>query len=409
MREEDIIQQIADIFAEYGALADAAAGFIDDGAAIQVLQNKYGASLLSVTTDMVVEYVDFRVDMSPVESAGHRAIAQNISDLAAMGVEPIGFVWALAIPKSWQPHAPRRGNLHTQEQNEHASALLWRFVEGAASMAGEAQCPIYGGDLSSTTGPFVCSVTAFGRVVTPKALTRRGAQVGDAVYIGRPLGASAMGLQILLRDFPVESTTSNGTNLKINMNAEQFRAYLNDKTASEIRAIQKHLWYRPQLELSQRICKKATACLDVSDGFYQDAQKLCKASRVGIVLHADWQKMMDPCLQGLSDDTQKKQQQDIQQNIKNMLCGGEDYALLFTMPASRKVETNTEIEIYTGIYIGDVVEEMGIWIRQDEENDGQKDAHKNAQKNGHLVDFASYLAEHFSIHIKNTEGFQHFS
>ncbi len=119
--------------------------------------------------------------------------------------------------------------------------------------------------------------------------------------------------------------------------------------------------------------------------------------------------MMDPCLQDLSDDTQKKQQQDIQQNIKNMLCGGEDYALLFTMPASHQVETNTETEIYTGIYIGDVVEEMGIWIRQDEENDGQKDAHKNAQKNGHLVDFASYLAEHFSIHIKNTEGFQHFS
>lgn len=254
-----------------GCLGDT---FADDGAALPAPPDGFERV---VTADVVVEHVHFSFALSPPASAGYRAILQNVSDLAAMAATPVGFVWTLAIPAR-----------HIDD--EGLSATLLQFLEGAAAAARQDHLKLYGGDLSSTKGPLTCSVTAFGDAPAARPL-RGGASAGDRIFVGRTLGASAAGLRQLL-----ESPSHRPPEGPLLCAHERPLA---------------------QVALGHAVGKLATALMDVSDGLSLDLHRMLAASGVGARLRPDWQRCVSPGA-----------------TAADALFGGEDYALLMTLPSS---------------------------------------------------------------------------
>ena len=276
--EEQLIGHVRAAFARHDVLGHA---LVDDAAALPPVQ---AGAVRVVTTDVAVEGVDFRRGLYPLSFAGCRAIAQNLSDLAASGAVPTGFVWSLTIPQSW------------------SLVDVMGFVEGAALTAGTFHCPLLGGDLSSTPGAFSCAVTAFGDVQGAPHL-RTGARPGDAIYVSGALGASAAGLRLL---------QSHGQNLQT---SAAFGNWLKSLDGESRRAVETHLEPTPQLELGTALVQVATAAMDVSDGLLLDLNRLTRASGVAADLDA-----LESALDPVATQTEA-------------LMGGEDFALLWTAPA----------------------------------------------------------------------------
>lgn len=268
--EESLIDAIRALF----FLAPGALELHDDAALLPHVPGRQRV----ITTDVVVEGVDFDRALCPALYAGTRAMLQNLSDLGAMGASPLGFVWSLAIPPSW------------------SEAEVLDFARGAAVPAKLARCALYGGDLSRTNGPLVCSITAVGDV-DGAPLLRAGARPGDDVWLSAPLGASAAGLRRLRRaDAPREPAA--------------FRAWLAALPELEARAVRAHL--HPVLPDGARLVGHANACIDVSDGLALDAHRLAHASRARLELD-----LLDAAV-------------DPSATREDALSGGEDWALLFT-------------------------------------------------------------------------------
>ena len=146
----------------------------DDAAVLRIPGN------LVVTTDALVEGVDF-LGWAPWHSAGHKALAVNLSDLAAMGAEPVGYLNALCLPRTFS------------DEN------LEDLARGMAGLG----VGCVGGDFSRIDGPVVITITALGTVGPGQALTRRGARAGDGVYVSGMVGAAAAGLKVLMDAQPV--------------------------------------------------------------------------------------------------------------------------------------------------------------------------------------------------------------
>lgn len=272
--ESTLIERIRAIFAAHGVR-----GEDEDGDAWRL------ESLLAshVTTDMVVEGVDFDRALYPVRFAGHRALAQNLSDLYAVDAEPVAFVWSLAIPRSW------------------SADDVAAFAEGAARLAAAASCPLLGGDVSSTRSPgdpLVCSISAFGR--TPGVpLKRSGARPGQSVWSTKKLGASAAGLRVLQRDRPgdVEAVFAG------------WRHRLQDTEKATVLA---HIEPSPFHTL-ESLADHAVASIDISDGLVKDVGRLARAAGVRIDLD-----VQDAVAVGATVD--------------DALYGGEDWAVVFCVP-----------------------------------------------------------------------------
>lgn len=302
MREADVVAAIRDAFARAGALGDP----LDDDAATLPAQ-AHGAVRI-VTTDAAVQGVDFDDALYPLRFAGVRAIAQNVSDVVAMGARPVAFVWALATPKEWA-----------------VDGRLQAFVEGAAAEARRARMPLLGGDLSSTTGPFVASVTAFGDV-RGTAVRRGGARPGDGVYVARPLGASAAGLRALL------AARAGG----------RFDAWLARQDGLARAAIAAHLDPRPPVEAGPLLAGRATSCIDVSDGLAIDLARVCAASGVGAVLDA------------LDDGVHPAASRD------DALSGGEDFVPLFTTSDEKLLDAIEAVCGERPVRVGRIVAGAGV-------------------------------------------------
>jgi thiamine-monophosphate kinase len=250
--------------------ADVTLGVGDDAA---LLRLPAGSELVAAI-DTLVAGVHFPPD-SPPDSIGHRALAVNLSDLAAMGARPAWALLALTLP---QPE----------------EAWLGEFAAGLADLARAHKVALVGGD--TTRGPLCITVQLLGHVPPGEALTRGGGRAGDVVFVSGTCGDAAAGLAIEQGqlDGPAES-----------------RAYLRER----------FLFPTPRVALGERLRGLASACIDVSDGLLADAGKLAAASQAGAELAWSDVPLSDPLRAMLGEERAREL----------ALTGGDDYELCFAV------------------------------------------------------------------------------
>jgi thiamine-monophosphate kinase len=190
------------------------------------------------TVDALVAGVHFFADDPPAAIA-KKALRVNLSDLAAKGAEPLGFLLALALPEDW------------------TNDWLEAFAQGLGEDAGAFSCPLVGGDTVKTPGALTIAITALGRV-KGRFVPRTGAKVGDGVFVSGTIGDAALGLR--LRKDPAIAARLTAPS----------RDFL----------LERYLLPRPRLELAPRLREGASAAMDVSDGLLGDLAKLTRASKV---------------------------------------------------------------------------------------------------------------------------------
>lgn len=255
-------------------------GVGDDAA---VVRPRAGTELL-VTTDVLVEGIDFDLRVSPCDRLGEKALAVNLSDIAAMGGRPVAFFVALSLPA--------RARVRDAE-------ALYRGLGRAARRYGVV---LAGGDVSAAPC-WSIAVTVIGEVARGRALTRAGARPGDLVCVTGTLGDSAAGLD-LLRRVPRALSRSHARWL-----------------------IDRHQQPTPRLETGARLARHrlATAAIDVSDGLAADVRRLCDASRVGVEVDAAALPLSKALLAYATASRRKA--------TDYAAGGGEDFELLVTVPS----------------------------------------------------------------------------
>ncbi len=235
----------------------------------------------AVSTDTLVESVHFLPSVDPA-ALGHKALAVNLSDLAACGAEPRCFFLALALPKVDE-------------------AVLEAFSGGMFALADAHRCVLAGGDTTRSAQGVVITVTVMGRVPRGQALLRSGAQPGDDVWVSGMLGDAAFGLALRQGGAPVPA----------------------DARA----AVERLERPQPQIGLGVALRGVATAAIDVSDGLLGDLGHILERSAVGA--RVEWNRVP-------RSDALRRQAEADQRRFA--LAGGDDYELLFTAPAGRRGE-----------------------------------------------------------------------
>ncbi len=242
------------------------------------------------TADALVETVHFRRDWSSAADIGWKALAANVSDLGAMGAEPLAALVTVALP----PH----------------TELKWldAFYVGLGECAAAYGCPVVGGDTVRAPFHVALSVTALGTVPEGQAVHRRGARVGDCVCVTGVLGDSGGGLALLEKGV-------------VRRPPGHHRAVLG--------------WHRrpqPPVAAGAALARAGvvTAMMDLSDGLASDVQHLCRESRVGIRVQAERLP--------ISDAARRTAGELGVEPTHWALHGGEDYQMLFTVPAARMSE-----------------------------------------------------------------------
>jgi thiamine-monophosphate kinase len=253
-------------------------GIGDDGA---VTRMAGAAADLVLVTDTLVAGVHFPPD-TPAAALGHRALAVNLSDIAAMGAAPAWALLALTLPTA----DPR---------------WLDDFAGGFAALAGEHDVALIGGD--TTSGPtLTITVTLIGQAQRDIVLTRQGAAPGDAVCVTGTIGDAAAGLALLQKPGAADTGI--------------------DRAAADWLE-QRFLYPTPRVTAGQALAGQVRAAIDISDGLLGDAHKLATASHVDITLEASALPCSPALLAWTGDRTQAEQV---------ALSGGDDYELLFTLP-----------------------------------------------------------------------------
>jgi len=242
-----------------------------------LLEGAPAGQAMAVTTDMLVCGRHFLPSVDP-ESLGHKALAVNLSDLAAMGATPNSFTLALALP-------------------EVDEAWLERFARGLLNLAREADCELVGGD--TTRGPLNVCITAIGRVAATIALRRDCARPGDELWVSGELGAAAFAVREAAAGRPLPT---------------------------EHPAQRRLDWPQPQLALGRALPGLARAAIDLSDGLAGDVGHLIERSGVGVRI--DW--LAVPLAACLTDEPEAER-------MRLALSGGDDYELLFSAPVEARV------------------------------------------------------------------------
>jgi thiamine-monophosphate kinase len=222
---------IARIFAPFAG--PAGLGLRDDAA---LLKPPPGDDLV-LTTDALVAGVHFFAD-DPPDAIARKALRVNLSDLAAKGARPLGFLLTLALPRDWRED------------------WLKAFAAGLASDASTYDCPLAGGDTVATPGPLTLSIVAFGAVPPGRMALRSGVKRGDRLYVTGTIGDAAIGLGI---------RAGKGPGLQ-----QAEREYL----------LARYLTPQPRVALAKAMSVYAHAGMDVSDGFVGDLTKMLKVSGV---------------------------------------------------------------------------------------------------------------------------------
>ena len=229
---------------------------------------RLGDQTVLITVDQVADGVHVDLATAPIEKVGRKAITRNLSDVAAMAAKPIGAVVAASLPRDF-------GEARTNELFDAMRATAEHYA-----------CPLVGGDISIWDGALLLTVTVFAEPNGIEPVTRRGAKVGDSIFVTGELGGSLQG---------------------------------------------HHLDFEPRIDLARRLAGIAATrphcMIDLSDGLARDLVHLCDAADVTARVDADRLPLRDATLPW-----------------RRALCDGEDYELCFTIDAQRAADIPGEIE-----------------------------------------------------------------
>ena len=241
---------------------------------------------LAVSSDMLVEGRHFLSSVNPAH-LGHKALAVNLSDLAACGAQPLAFTLALSLPRA-------------------DAAWLAPFAQGLLALADAHACPLVGGD--TTQGPLTICITVLGQVPPRQALLRSGARVGDDLYVSGSLGDARLAL-------------------------EAFRGTLELPGAIFTAARARMEQPTPRVALGQALRGVASSAIDISDGLVGDLGHILRASGVGASI--DTTKAIQLIAAG-ADSASADCFLDTEKQLEYVLSGGDDYELAFTAPVQQR-------------------------------------------------------------------------
>ena len=235
---------------------------------------------LVVTTDAIVAGVHYFPD-DPPSSIAAKALGVNLSDLAAKGASPRGFLLTLALPDDW------------------TEAWLAGFAEGLGTASRAHGCPLLGGDTVRSGGPALIGVTAFGEVPTGAILRRQAARAGDRLCVTGSIGDAALGLALRLVPDPALAPLHRDT------------------------LLDRYLHPRPRLALASVLRRHARASMDISDGLAGDLTKMFDGT--GLTAQIDVPAVpLSPAAQAaIAGDARR---------IDTALTGGDDYEILCAVP-----------------------------------------------------------------------------
>lgn len=233
---------------------------------------------MAISTDMLVEGRHFFAGADPLQ-LGHKCLAVNLSDLAAMGAKPVAFTLAFALPGA--------------EEN-----WLAAFSKGLFALADAHQCELIGGD--TTKGPLTISITVFGEVPYASALRRSQARPGHDIWVSGTLGDARLALAGYLNEVPLDNASLQAAGIRMHTPT-------------------------PRVALGLALRDIAHAAIDISDGLAGDLGHILALSQVGATLNID-ALPPGPVLSGQPDELQRR----------FTLSGGDDYELCFTAPPSQR-------------------------------------------------------------------------
>jgi thiamine-monophosphate kinase len=292
---------IREYFVRHAASYGVALGIGDDCALLQTPPDKQ----LAVSLDTLVGDVHFPSNADP-ELIAERALRVNLSDLAAMGAEPLWFTLGLTLPSA----------------DEH---WLKGFSQGLFRVADEFNISLVGGD--TTRGHLSISIQVHGAVDPDKSLLRSNAQVGDHIFVTGPLGDGAGALAVIKKELEVGKSAFN---------------YFMDH------------YYRPQpqITIGQHLGGVAHAAIDISDGLVADLGHICEQSGVGAEILVEHLPLSEP-LSKLAKT---------EQALGWALAGGDDYQLCFTVPADKlkTLETLCQRHHLSALPIGKITDGRGV-------------------------------------------------
>jgi thiamine-monophosphate kinase len=265
-------------------------GLIDDAAAIAPPP---GCDLV-VTTDGIIEGVHFFPD-DPPDTVSRKVLRMNLSDLAAKGAKPAGFLISVALPAKID------------------EAWLKAFAAGLGEDASHYNCPLLGGDTDRTPGPISVSISAFGVVPHGAMVRRSSAKVGDCIVVSGTIGDSALGVR-LRKDEGL---------------AKHWR--LTEPLQMHLK--RRYLLPQPRNVLAEMVLHHASAAMDVSDGLVGDIAKLCRASGVAADIDVARVPFSDAVQAAVAADPAA---------IEAALTGGDDYEILLTLSPDKLPEFGAE-------------------------------------------------------------------
>jgi thiamine-monophosphate kinase len=262
-----------------------------------------------ITTDMLMDGTDFVVAEVGPRRAGRKAMAANLSDIAAMAGTPVAAVAAVALPLT-RSGDRRQETGDRKPESGRTSPFAEELYLGLRDVADEFAVPIIGGDTNSWNGPLVVAVTVFGEVAGRGAVMRAGARVGDWLFVTGPLGGSILG---------------------------------------------RHLDFTPRIReaLALHAAVELHAMCDISDGLAADLNHILEESRVGAVLRAEAIPIARAATE-LSDSSGKPP-------LAHALGDGEDFELLFAVSPADGERLLREPPVPGLVRVGECVE-AGLWL-----------------------------------------------
>ena len=261
-------------------------GIGDDCAVLRLLPRRGKQTDTLVTTDFSLEGIHFRRDWHSAESVGHRCLARGLSDIAAMGGEPVAAFLSLALPR------------------DLPQSWVGRFARGLIGLAERYGITLAGGDTAESPNGILADIVVVGTVPKGKAVLRSRARPGDRIYVSGDLGGSAAAVGELQKDMRKKSTRK-----------------------LKPREYPRHFFPEPRVELGRDLCERGliSAMIDTSDGLSTDLAHICEESGVGAEIEAEL----------IPRASVGKPAREV--DLQFALHGGEDYELLFTAHPARRI------------------------------------------------------------------------